>query len=261
MFAVEWLRQGVTVEREGFALADLANAVTIARWRAVAVAARHPLEKPNSFRLIDDATGAIVLTVKLYDRMRSDAFGGHAGTRPAVFVVSGLGANAETVGAVHFAACDGRGERAGLTRLGATFQRGLKAGSISRFTEAFFASTLAAQFLRRRIDRLRRLAIERNALVTGKHGPAVERCHLPRPEHAERVLDRPVHCCGDLVGDTQRQWANILSWDRECERPLLPKSVELLAVFLGAAVAFGVMPPFRHPRLLPVSDPCAMLTK
>jgi hypothetical protein len=120
---------------------------------------------------------------------------------------------------------------------------------------------LGCQFLRRRIDRLGRLAIERDALVMGKHGPAVERCHLPRPEHAERVLDRPVHCCGDLVGDTQRQWANILSWDRECERPLLPKSVELLAVFLGAAVAFGVMPPFRHPRLLPVSDPCAMLTK
>jgi hypothetical protein len=73
MFAVEWLRQGVTVERESFALADLANAVTIARWRAVAVAARHPLEKPDGFRLIDDSTGAFVLTVKLYDRERCDA--------------------------------------------------------------------------------------------------------------------------------------------------------------------------------------------
>jgi hypothetical protein len=70
MFAVEWLRQGVTVEREAFALANLANAVTAARFRAVAVVARHPLEKPDSFRLIDDATGAIVLTVKLYDRGR-----------------------------------------------------------------------------------------------------------------------------------------------------------------------------------------------
>jgi hypothetical protein len=59
-----------------------------------------------------------------------------------------------------------------------------------------------------RIDRLGRLAIERDALVMGKHGPAVERCHLPRPEQAERVLDRPVHCCGDLVGDTQRQWTS-----------------------------------------------------
>ena len=69
MFAVEWLKQGVTIEREAFALASLVNAVTAARFRAVAVAARHPLEKPDSFRLVDDATGAIVLTVKLHDTL------------------------------------------------------------------------------------------------------------------------------------------------------------------------------------------------
>ncbi len=73
MFAVEWLRQGVTIEKEAFALASLANAVTAARFRSDVVAARHPLQKPDSFRLIDDATGAIVLTVRLYDRERRDA--------------------------------------------------------------------------------------------------------------------------------------------------------------------------------------------
>jgi hypothetical protein len=51
-----------------------------------------------------------------------------------------------------------------------------------------------------------------------------------------------------VLGDTQSQRMNVLSLDRECERPLLPKRGELLAVFLGAAIAFGVMPPFRHPR-------------
>jgi hypothetical protein len=33
--------------------------------------------------------------------------------------------------------------------------------------------------------------------------------------------------------------ANVFRLDRECERPLLPKRMELLAVFLRAAIAFG----------------------
>ena len=41
MFAVEWLKQGVTVERETSALANLADAVATARARAEAVVARH----------------------------------------------------------------------------------------------------------------------------------------------------------------------------------------------------------------------------
>jgi hypothetical protein len=65
---------GRDFERETFALASLANAVTAARFRAVAVAARHPLEMPDSFRLIDDATGTIVLTVNMYDRRSGEVF-------------------------------------------------------------------------------------------------------------------------------------------------------------------------------------------
>jgi hypothetical protein len=63
MFAIEWLRQGVTVERETSALANLADAVATTRARVDLVAARHPLEVPDGFRLID-ATGAVVITFK-----------------------------------------------------------------------------------------------------------------------------------------------------------------------------------------------------
>jgi hypothetical protein len=63
MFAVEWLRQGVTVERETSALANLADAVAAVRWRADAVAARHPRETPDSFRLIDPS-GTVLITFK-----------------------------------------------------------------------------------------------------------------------------------------------------------------------------------------------------
>jgi hypothetical protein len=82
MFAVEWLGQGVTVEREAFALGSLANAVTAARLRAVPVTARHPGEEPDGFRVIDDATGATALTVKMYDRRRRDGSLPHGGGQP-----------------------------------------------------------------------------------------------------------------------------------------------------------------------------------
>jgi hypothetical protein len=62
-------------------------------------------------------------------------------------------------------------------------------------------------------------------------------------------LDRPAHCFRDLIGNTQCQRANVFRLDRECERPLLPKRMELLAVFLRAAIAFG----FRHSRTLSVN--------
>jgi hypothetical protein len=43
MFGVEWLKQGVPVERETSALADLSDAVATTRARVDLVAARHPL--------------------------------------------------------------------------------------------------------------------------------------------------------------------------------------------------------------------------
>jgi hypothetical protein len=66
MFAVEWLKRGITVEREVFGLTSPADAVEFTRARAAIVAARHPCEKPDSFRLVDNATGAIVVTVKMH---------------------------------------------------------------------------------------------------------------------------------------------------------------------------------------------------
>ena len=63
MFAVEWLRQGVPVERETSALGNLADAVATTRARADMVAARHPLEEPDGFRLID-TSGAVLITFK-----------------------------------------------------------------------------------------------------------------------------------------------------------------------------------------------------
>jgi hypothetical protein len=61
MFAVEWLRQAV--ERETSALGNLADAVATTRARADLVAARHPLEEPDGFRLID-TSGAVLITFK-----------------------------------------------------------------------------------------------------------------------------------------------------------------------------------------------------
>jgi hypothetical protein len=53
MFGVEWLKQGVPVERETSALADLSDAVATTRARVDLVAARHPLAEPDGFRLLD----------------------------------------------------------------------------------------------------------------------------------------------------------------------------------------------------------------
>ena len=64
MFAVEWLRQGVPVDRETSALGNLADAVATTRARAELVAARHPLDEPDGFRLLD-LTGAVPITFKL----------------------------------------------------------------------------------------------------------------------------------------------------------------------------------------------------
>jgi hypothetical protein len=63
MFAVEWLRQGATVERESLAMVDLAEAVDSARWRANMVMTRHPLDAPDGFRLID-TSGEVLITFK-----------------------------------------------------------------------------------------------------------------------------------------------------------------------------------------------------
>ena len=65
MFAVEWLKQGVTVERETSALANLADAVATARARAEAVVARHPRDEPDSFRLVDSSGAVLILSSSL----------------------------------------------------------------------------------------------------------------------------------------------------------------------------------------------------
>ncbi len=69
MFAVEWLRQGVPVDRETSALGNLADAVATTRARAELVAARHPLDEPDGFRLLDP-TGAVLITFKFLSKHR-----------------------------------------------------------------------------------------------------------------------------------------------------------------------------------------------
>jgi putative NIF3 family GTP cyclohydrolase 1 type 2 len=63
MFSVEWLRNGVAVEKETSAVANVADAVAAARARADVIVARHPREEPDTFRLIDPS-GAVLITFK-----------------------------------------------------------------------------------------------------------------------------------------------------------------------------------------------------
>jgi hypothetical protein len=69
MFAVEWLRQGVPVERETSSLGNFADAVATTRSRAALVAARHPLKEPDGFRLMD-SSGAVLITFKFLAERR-----------------------------------------------------------------------------------------------------------------------------------------------------------------------------------------------
>jgi hypothetical protein len=59
LFAIDWLRGGIPVERETSVLANAEDAIAAARARADVVGTRHPGQEPDSFHLID-ATGAIV---------------------------------------------------------------------------------------------------------------------------------------------------------------------------------------------------------
>jgi hypothetical protein len=59
MFAIDWLKKGILVERETSVLPSAAEAVSAAKLRAHDVARRHPGQEPDTFRLMD-ATGKIV---------------------------------------------------------------------------------------------------------------------------------------------------------------------------------------------------------
>ena len=59
MFAIDWLKRGILVERETSVLPSAAEAVAAAKLRAHDVARRHPGQEPDTFRLMD-ATGKIV---------------------------------------------------------------------------------------------------------------------------------------------------------------------------------------------------------
>jgi hypothetical protein len=59
MFAIDWLKRGILVERETSVLPSAAEAVAAAKLRAHDVARRHPGQEPDTFRLMD-AAGKIV---------------------------------------------------------------------------------------------------------------------------------------------------------------------------------------------------------
>ena len=59
MFAIDWLKRGILVERETSVLTSSAEAIAAAKLRARDVARRHPGQEPDTFRLMD-ATGKIL---------------------------------------------------------------------------------------------------------------------------------------------------------------------------------------------------------
>jgi hypothetical protein len=59
LFAIDWLKKGILVERETSISPSAAEAVAAAKMRARDVARRHPGQEPDTFRLMD-ATGKIL---------------------------------------------------------------------------------------------------------------------------------------------------------------------------------------------------------
>jgi hypothetical protein len=59
VFAIDWLRKGILVEKEISVLTSAAEAIAAAKLRAHDLARRHPGQEPDTFRLVD-ATGKIV---------------------------------------------------------------------------------------------------------------------------------------------------------------------------------------------------------
>jgi hypothetical protein len=59
LFAIDWLKKGILVERETSILPSAAEAVAAAKMRAHDVARRHPGQEPDTFRVVD-AAGKIV---------------------------------------------------------------------------------------------------------------------------------------------------------------------------------------------------------
>jgi hypothetical protein len=59
LFAIDWLKRGILVERETSVLSSAAEAIAAAKLRAYDVARRHPGQEPDTFRLMDP-TGKIL---------------------------------------------------------------------------------------------------------------------------------------------------------------------------------------------------------
>ena len=59
LFAIDWLKKGILIERETSTLPSAAEAIAAAKMRARDVARRHPGQEPDTFRVID-AGGKIV---------------------------------------------------------------------------------------------------------------------------------------------------------------------------------------------------------
>ena len=59
LFAIDWLKRGILVEKETSVLTSAAEAIAAAKLRAHDVARRHPGQEPDTFRLVD-ATGRIL---------------------------------------------------------------------------------------------------------------------------------------------------------------------------------------------------------
>ena len=69
MFAIDWLRGAIPVEKEICGLTTKEEAITAAKTRAPDVAKRRSGREPDGFRL-SDATGKILAIVPIHDWKR-----------------------------------------------------------------------------------------------------------------------------------------------------------------------------------------------
>jgi hypothetical protein len=67
MFGIEWLSDGVLVDKDSTVSVGEVEAVANARSRAAEVAARHRKRRPDSFRLTD-ATGKVFGVFPIYEQ-------------------------------------------------------------------------------------------------------------------------------------------------------------------------------------------------
>ena len=119
----------------------------------------------------------------------------------------------------------------------ATAGFGPVAGFFGALRAVSLGKPLGRQVLGFGIDGFGRRAIQGDALIMRKDGPAVECCQFPDAQDAERVGQRPPHRGGDFAAGARRQRANVVKLEWKRQRPFLPQHQKLLGGVFDAAIA------------------------